>query len=1216
MKLLIVESPGKIKKLRSILRDDWVVAASVGHVRDLPLRDKGVHPPDFRPLYVETERGKRVIEDLRRMAAKAEDVYLATDRDREGESIAWHISEALDLKNPLRVSYTEITETAVRKAVESPGPIDMNLVRAQEGRRVLDRIYGYTVSPALSAVAGENLSAGRVQSPALRLVVERERAVRAFVPVTHYGVELFFGKAGEAEAERDEEEKEDPKGGKDGGSGNDPETGKDDAGERARGEWKAVWNPKNFLPPDEERVLDRSLAEKALGNNELTVASYRESERRVPPPPPFITSTLQQAASNAMKLDPDHAMRLAQSLYEAGFITYMRTDNPAMAAEAVKEIRSLAEEKGWPLPLKPREFASREGSQEAHEAIRPTKIKLETAGASPDEEALYALIRRRALASQLEDAVYAVTKAVLVREIDGKTASYEAQGKRLLSPGWKDLTPGDQSQDDGDKDSEPENPVPLLEKGGKISPVRSLLKTKKTSAPQRYTQASLIRELEKRGIGRPSTYAAIMKNIMSRGYAQADPKRRLAATPRGEKLVDHLAGRFAFLEYDFTKGLESRLDGIASGKEEYLPVVALANAVLEKELESFVAKSSGALALCPRCRGPLRRLKKDPAGGLSGYNYWKCLDPACGSLYDDKEGKPDPESHRASFLTDRLCPVCQSPLRRLLKEPKEGSRGYNFWRCSKETCMTTFNDQGGEPALPRENGNGAPQSGHACLKCGKPLKHMVRAKSAEHQGYDFWVCSDSACNSFYDNQDGKPDPATLRQSIPSALTCPECGGNLRHHIKEDGASGAGYNYWRCGTCKAAYSDREGGPDYDRRYVNASDVPCPACGKPLRHLKRETGDPSGDYNYWRCTDELCGSVFADLDGAPDPESSRRSILSEHLCPQCQSKLRHLQRPEGKLGSAYNYWTCSSRDCGRRFEDRDGSPDFENFSLNQKTQHLCPDCGSSLRHLKAGGGVGKSYNYWKCPEDSCGNFFDDREDSPDFSTARKSILTDKTCPECSSKLYHRTKENTRLEPGYNYWICSNRECRASYSDVNGEPAKERRAKAELSLEHMCPVCGKPLRHMVKAGDENGPGYDFWGCSGFPECRVTFNNQDGKPGLRTGEQEPPSTEHMCPVCGKPLRHKVKVGDAMSSGYDFWGCTGFPACRVALNDLDGKPDYASKKNEEVSGFKCPKCQSDLIRRKGVSSRTGYDYDFFSCVNRSCRATFDAVDGKPMERG
>ena len=585
-KLLIVESPGKVAKLQAFLGSDYKVAASVGHVRDLPVKDIGIAPPDFILHYVPTDRGREVLAKLAALAEKADGVILATDPDREGEAIAWHLADALKLKDFQRITYSEITEKAVRAALASPRSLDLALVRAQEARRALDRLCGYLVSGPLSSQAGTKLSAGRVQSPALRLIVEREREIKAFSSTTHYGAELAFEQV-----------------------------------DNITDGWKAAWNLKALLPEGQEYLLDKVLAEKAAALRSLDVLDCQESESRSAPPAPFTTSSLQQAASNALKFTPKRTMELAQKLYEAGHITYMRTDSPNLSQEAIEAIRALAEEKGWPLPDAPRTWKAKAGAQEAHEAIRPTHCENESAGANEDEKALYALIRLRALASQLADALYAVRVLRLGADLDGREAVFEARGRVLTTPGWKVLLQDDATDEEGE--AEPENPVPAMKPGSKVLALSGKLLTKKTKPAPRYTDAALVRELEKRGIGRPSTYAAILDTIQARGYAALE-KRQLAPTALGEKIIDALAGRFTFADFDFTSGMEQALDDIASGKAEYKAVVAQAYAKLHGELAVFL-KATG--KTCPKCGKPMVHRVKT---GKGGYDFWGCSGyPGC-----------------------------------------------------------------------------------------------------------------------------------------------------------------------------------------------------------------------------------------------------------------------------------------------------------------------------------------------------------------------------------------------------------------------------------------------------------------------------------------------------------------------------------------------------------------------------------------------------------
>ncbi len=591
-KLLILESPGKVKKVQEILGSGWKVAASVGHVRDLPVKEMGVAAPDFKPQYVPTERGKDVLGHLAGLVKNAEAVYLATDPDREGEAIAWHLEDALKLKDAKRVTYSEITEKAIKTALDAPRSIDMALVAAQEGRRVLDRFCGYMVSGPLSNVTGEKLSAGRVQSPAVRLVVEREREIQNFRSTTHYGVELTFENV-----------------------------------DNITDGWKALWQIKPWLEGGQEYLLEKTLAGKVAALRSLEVTDCKESESRSAPPAPFTTSSLQQAASNALKFTPKQTMQLAQKLYEGGHITYMRTDSPNLSEDAVEALRAFCENQGWPLVEKPRTWKSKEGAQEAHEAIRPTHIEVEEAGETADEKALYRLIRLRSLASQLEDAVYAVRVLELSAELDGKQAVFEAKGRTLLSHGWKVLTAGDAAREDADASTEPENPVPAMKAGTRPTALAGTVLTKKTKPAARFSEASLIRELEKRGIGRPSTYAAILDTIMSRGYVKTE-KRFLVPTPVGVMVLDSLQGNFSFVDYEFTRTMEQALDDIAASKADYRTVVGEAHARLEQELQLF-AKATG--KVCEKCGKPMiHRVKKPGKDGKGGYDFWGCTGwPEC-----------------------------------------------------------------------------------------------------------------------------------------------------------------------------------------------------------------------------------------------------------------------------------------------------------------------------------------------------------------------------------------------------------------------------------------------------------------------------------------------------------------------------------------------------------------------------------------------------------
>jgi DNA topoisomerase-1 len=602
--LLIVESPNKTKKIRAILGPGWEVQACFGHVRDLPQREMGLSPPDFKPHYEILERAAPHIKKLKALAQQAEQVYLATDPDREGEAIAWHLQVALRLKNPQRVCFNEITEKAVKAAMQTPRSIDLSRVAAQEARRALDRLVGYKVSPELCRRMAGKLSAGRVQSPALRLVVEREREIENFKSLKHFGVTLFF--------------------------------------DGPVGDWWAHWLVKPLLPEGVEHWTDEAFARRVAEVREVVVVGFRDNERRSEPPAPFTTSTLQQAASAKLNMNPKQTMDVAQALFEQGLITYMRTDSPNLSDEAIQEIRAFCETNQMPLAPKPRLWQAKVSAQEAHEAIRPTHIQQRSAGANKSEQSLYQLIWQRAVASQMAAAVYDVRQAVMesVETLDDKTLRFGAKGERLKFAGWLSLTGGD-AADEGEYEGR-DNPVPPLQNGQRLTAKDAKLSEKKTEPPKRYTQAGLVRALERLGIGRPSTYAAIMEGLVRRGYVEIKGK-TMQPTDIGKAVVDALKPAFSFLAYEFTANMEDKLDEIAQGRLQYLDVVAEVYAILEREISALpgarpkIEIDTTAPAYdCPQCGKPIRRIN-----GKRGW-FWGCsgFREGCKLTWADNNGQP------------------------------------------------------------------------------------------------------------------------------------------------------------------------------------------------------------------------------------------------------------------------------------------------------------------------------------------------------------------------------------------------------------------------------------------------------------------------------------------------------------------------------------------------------------------------------------------------
>ncbi len=516
--LLIVESPAKARTIGHYLGSAYEVLASVGHVRDLPKTNKDAVDIEggFIPRYVISADKREVIERIQKAADKATTVLLATDPDREGEAIAWHIKEAVGLKKPKRVVFHEITKTAILEAISHPRAIDENLRQAQEARRVLDRLVGYDLSGLIWKKVRYGLSAGRVQSPALRILAEREREIKAFIPETYFVLNAEF--------------------------------------KSSHGNFSAVCTEEPKTAEEAQRIV--TLGEKAawkVGN-----VSERAEERA--PRPPFTTSTLQQTASTRLGFAPSRTMRAAQKLYEAGHITYMRTDSVNLSKDAVTTMLGVIEKEFGKEYVEGRVYQTKsKNAQEAHEAVRPTDAGKLKAGATGDEQALYELIRTRTLASQMKSAQMLRTK--VEAHSNAPIPVFSANGSRVVFPGWLACETRARGED---------VELPKVSQGQALVLLTLGSLEKQTEPPNRYTEAGLIKELEKRGIGRPSTYASIMKTIQDRGYAEKDG-RTLKPTATGMVVSGWLEEHFAeYISDSFTAEMEDELDEIARGERGYL----------------------------------------------------------------------------------------------------------------------------------------------------------------------------------------------------------------------------------------------------------------------------------------------------------------------------------------------------------------------------------------------------------------------------------------------------------------------------------------------------------------------------------------------------------------------------------------------------------------------------------------------------------------------
>ncbi|MDD5083824.1 MAG: type I DNA topoisomerase [Candidatus Moranbacteria bacterium] len=649
MKLLIVESPAKAKTISKYLDDKYKVVASIGHIRDLPKSNKSAIDIEagFVPRYEISSGKEKVVSEISKLAKKSDEILLATDPDREGEAIAWHVAQACGIKNPKRVVFYEITKSAVQKAVMEPRLIDQDLRKAQEARRVLDRLVGYNLSGLIWKKLRYGLSAGRVQSPALRILAERERLIRAFVP------EDFFVLTASVKTDQD--------------------------------------TSFSLTCSEEPKTLERSDEIIALAHKEdWHVVDIKESEIKRAPRPPFTTSTLQQTASSRLGFSPSNTMRIAQKLYEAGLITYMRTDSTTISKEA--QANTLAKiEKGYGKDyIAPRHFQTKsKNAQEAHEAIRPTDAFLERGGTTDEQKKLYRLIWQRTTASQMTDARLLRTK-ITANTQSNSLPNFFINGSRLLFAGWLTIDPDARAEDI-------ELPQVAINEALTLIAIDS--EGKQTEPPRRYSEAGLIKELEKRGIGRPSTYASIIKTLADREYTVKENK-ALCATETGEIVSEFLEKHFANIVSDsFTAEMEQELDDISNGKRDYAETLRnfytpFTEQIRSKEKMEKINTLEDAPSdiICPKCGKPMV-VKL----GRTGKFYSCATFPECSGART-MEGN----ELQGPRETGEECPKCKSKL-----VEREGKFG-KFISCSNyPKCKY----------IKKEEGAALPTTGIKCPVC-------------------------------------------------------------------------------------------------------------------------------------------------------------------------------------------------------------------------------------------------------------------------------------------------------------------------------------------------------------------------------------------------------------------------------------------------------------------------------------------------------------------
>jgi len=634
--LVIVESPAKAKTINKMLGAEYVVKSSVGHVRDLPVKELGVDVEnEFEPKYEVIKGKKKVITEIKAAAKSAEKIFLAPDPDREGEAIAWHIASEISKNGEIyRVTFNEITKDAVIRAFHDPGKIDMDKVNAQQARRILDRLVGYKISPLLWRRVKTGLSAGRVQSVALRIICEREREIQAFEPQEYWSIIAHL--RGSQQPDFDAK--------------------------------LIKIGSKKFETSHGDEARDHV---EEIKKNEFVVSGISEKKRLRRPVPPFITSTLQQEASRCYYFSSKKTMAVAQGLYEGislgergtmGLITYMRTDSVRIAREALSDARKFIKQNYGPgyLPEHAQHYKSAKAAQEAHEAIRPTMPHLTPESAkqhlTPDQFKLYDLIWKRFMASQMKPALYNTVQV----DINAGQYLFRAVGSTLLFDGflkvYEEKTDAEEENGNGTvKLSQKEPLLPQLKKSEILKLLKLTPNQHFTKPPPRYTEATLVKELEKQGIGRPSTYAMIMSRIQDKNYTIKE-KRQFVPTELGFLITDMLVENFAdILEVKFTAALEDKLDQIESGKADWIDILKQFykpfSADLEKAEKEMRPKSEPTGIKCEQCGGEmLKRWGKNGFFlGCSGY-------PKCKNTksLDEQNG----ETKAEPVETGEVCDKC------------------------------------------------------------------------------------------------------------------------------------------------------------------------------------------------------------------------------------------------------------------------------------------------------------------------------------------------------------------------------------------------------------------------------------------------------------------------------------------------------------------------------------------------------------------------------
>jgi DNA topoisomerase-1 len=1005
VKLLIVNSPVVAKKIQDFLGSEWVVGSTRGQLKLLFKCDIWAPLPESPPLMELTEAGQAVIDELWPLVGKAEAVYLGLPPDGEGEFVAWRLSQILGLINPQRVFFSEISKDTILKALANPRPLSLSRAQAQGTYWVAESMVSQA-SPVIQALSGKNFQLSLVRLAVLGLLTERENQLIGGGSQANYGVKLLFLP--------------------------------DNQWERR---WQVFWNPKNWLAEGETGIHDQKTAQRVSEIRSVKVASYKEGKILQKPGLPFTTITLLRSAAESLFFSPTKTMALALKLFETGHITYPRTTDHFLPERIISDIRGLAESYGWAMTDKPRHWGSTSGGQEGMECVRPVLIGEESINGSEDEKNLYKLIRLRTIASQMPDAVFSRRELVLYTNVNGKYAFFEAEKQKLLTPGFKALLNEEpESQREG-ADEVADNPFPRLDPESSLEVKNGRVFDKGFPAQRRFTVVSLIEEMDRLGLAKPSFSAPMLASLLKWGYVTVDPRGGLHSAFLGQELQELIAAELKALTLSEIQVLWNSIAQVASGQLDWWKVISIFHGSLAKSLAPHEVHDQ---SLCPECGQKLVKVSSQRSGVY--LTRWVCSNSNCRATFMDAGGTPGKGQTLVTFSKIK-CPYCDQFLNNVTGF-KNNVR-YNFWSCrDRDNCGASFQDDNGAPGQPLTR---IINTSHVCPDCGSTIRR--HEKMVDGQTSSRWQCSNiHQCKARFKDDNGVPGE---RVFLPDkSVVCPECGLPLTHcHGRNLGTK---FDYWICqekNGCQAKFRNFKGAPGSRLKTVIVTKRQCPDCQSHLVLVKTRRDDK--DLSFWVCQNrDNCGAKFEDTQGEPGARL-RSCLMTKKPCGECQSDL-YLHKGL-KNGKPYSLWICSNQNCQGKYADDHGQIGKPLFKP-KPPEVTCEFCKSRLTLvISRDPKVGDS---WACPNHLCAANFENNNGVPGAFRGKSGshLVTEFVCPYCKSPIRRTIGRRAKDNKEYDFFFCSNKLCDKKFSVANDQPVFPTFPRAQPAQETR-PQAGAP-------------------------------------------------------------------------------------------------------------------------------------------------------------